>query len=769
MTLPALPTSLKANPRLGHWLSIHSDGSVSVRSGKVDLGQGISTALAQIVADGLGVELACIRMVPASTAYSPNEGVTSGSLSVQDSGSALRHVCALARNIYQAAAARRLGIEEGEVGNLVLRDGHFVCTVSQRQTSYAELADDALLAVDATSLPEMAFVFPSSGQLPRVGVSVLRADIAAKVRGGPSFVHDLRLPGMLFGRMVHPPSQFALFLAVDGAGVAAVKAMPGVVAVVQDGNFLGVIASGEYQAVQACAKLAKACRWQETAALPDVDQLGAFLRAAPLETTLVGERDAPAAPAGTPVAPSQSPDAPDHQALGAGLRSTAATYSRPFLAHASIGPACAVARFDAVVQVAPISQPAQSSHLQIWSHTQGIYNLRADLALLLNLPIGSITVQHVEGAGCYGHNGADDVAADAALLARAVPGQAVQVVWSREDELSVVPFGPAMAIDLQATLGDDGDIVQWRHEVWSNGHGLRPGRGQMPVLAAANQISQPFARQVSVNAPLSAGGGAERNAVPLYDFAQWQAISHRLLSMPVRSSALRSLGAHGNVFAAESFVDEIAHAQAADPLAYRLRQLRDPRARAVLEAVSESAGWQAWRDAKLAGARAESEAGPEGHEGDEGDGMGLAVTRYKNMGAYCAVVARVNASRELRVTDLWIAVDVGRVINPDGVRNQIEGGAIQTVSWVLKEAVRFDDTRITSTTWDTYPILKFSEVPRVMVQIINRPDQKSVGAGEATHGPVAAAIANALFDATGLRVRDMPFTPVRLQQAALAA
>ena len=543
---------------------------------------------------------------------------------------------------------------------------------------------------------------------------------------------------MLFGRVVHPPSPSARLLSVDST---AVKALPGVVAVLRDGDFLGVVASGEFQAVQACGKLAKACQWHEAAVLPDVDRLGAFLRAEPLETTLVGER----------VATPQPIEAEQNLADAGKPVTMTASYSRPFLAHASIGPACAVARLDML---------AQGPQLHIWSHTQGVYNLRADLALLMGLPAGSIIVQHAEGAGCYGHNGADDVAADAALLARAVPGQAVQVVWSREDELGVAPFGPAMAIDLQATLGPDDDIAQWRHEVWSNGHGLRPGRGPVPVLAAASQVEKPFEKQVSVNAPLLAGGGAERNAVPLYDFAQWQAVSHRLLTMPVRSSALRSLGAHGNVFAAESFLDEIAHARQIDPLALRLRHLRDPRAREVLQAAVEASGWHARRQA---GPGAQDVATAEGH------GWGLAVTRYKNKGAYCAVVARVDASRELRVTDLWIAVDVGLVINPDGVSNQIEGGAIQTVSWVLKEAVRFDDTRITSTTWDAYPILKFSEVPRVSVQIINRPDQPSLGAGEATHGPVAAAIANALFDATGLRVRDMPFTPDRLQQAALTA
>ena len=483
---------------------------------------------------------------------------------------------------------------------------------------------------------------------------------------------------------------------------------------------------------QAAGKLASLCGWTEKARLPDVQNLAGFLQAQPLETTLVGEKP-----------PLQTP-----QANAAGLVEFKASYSRPFLAHASIGPSCAVALWQADPR-----GDGEATTLEVWSHTQGIFNLRSDLALMLNLPPQAITVHHVEGAGCYGHNGADDVAADAALLARAVPGQPVQVVWSREDELGMAPFGPAMQMQLSARVDrnapDGVCIASWQHDVWSNGHGSRPGRGQVPVLLAANLIEAAFAQQVSVNAPLAAGGGAERNAVPLYAFPAFKAVSHRLLAMPVRSSALRSLGAHGNVFAAESFMDEIAHAMQQDPLAFRLRHLEDARARDVLLAAADSSGWAS-------------------QKAEDACAQGLAVSRYKGTGAYCAAVARVDASRDLRVTDLWIAVDVGLVVNPDGVANQIEGGAIQTVSWVLKEAVQFDATRITSNTWDTYPILRFSEVPRVHVQIIGRPAEKSVGAGEATHGPVAAAIANALFNATGVRVRDMPFTPDRIRQAALA-
>ncbi len=738
-----LPASLKANPRLGQWLSIKRDGTVEVRSGKVDLGQGISTALAQIVADGLGVDIGRVRMLPVSTAHSPNEGVTSGSLSVQDSGSALRQVCAEARAIYLRAAAAWFGIAPSHAGTLQVVDGQIASTLGDQtpsqttiqSTSYWALADGALLDVETSGLagPINASAVPADApdQPMAVGQSITRADIARKVSAGkvssqPSFIHDLRLPGMVFGRVLHPPSTGAELETTD---LDRINALPGVVASLRNGNFLGVVAQDEYQSVQACAKLAAVSTWRETASLPDQHRLSDFLRAQPKETSVVGEKLAV-----------------DDHARAPAVQTFAASYSRPFLAHASIGPSCAVARFD---------QTATGNRLEVWSHTQGVYNLRADLALLLGLPADTITVQHLEGAGCYGHNGADDVAADAALLARAVPGVPVQVVWSREGELACAPFGPAMVVDLRAeldgNLDTEGHIANWQHEVWSNGHGLRPGRGKSPVLLAGTLLAKSFERQVSVNAPLAAGGGAERNAVPLYDFDQWRATSHRLLTMPVRSSALRSLGAHCNVFAAESFMDEIAHGAGADPLDFRLKHLADPRVRDVLQAVAVKAGWSSQHGAL-----------------PESQGLGLAVARYKNTGAYCAVVARVDASHDLRVTDLWIAVDVGLAINPDGVVNQIEGGAIQTVSWVLKEAVRFDATRVTSRTWADYPILKFSEVPRVDVQVLNRPDQNSVGAGEATHGPVAAAIGNALFNAVGVRVRDLPMTPERLRQAALA-
>ena len=706
-----LPASLKAQPRLSQWLQLHADGTVSVRSGKVELGQGIATALAQMVAGELGVALSRIRMLPADTRHSPDEGVTAGSLSVQDSGSALRQVCAEARALLLDAAAQALGVAPDA---LEVDDGEIRVRGSTQRSSYWALADAGLLEREASGRVVPGPV-PDGGL---IGRAVPRLDIPDKVSGRPRFIHDRVLPGLLHGRIARPPSPAARLIEVD---LAAVQALPGVVATVRDGRFLGVVADSEYGAVKALRKLQAAAKWSESATLPDRHALPAFLRSQPHETQLYAEKQA-------------------EQVSPPAAQTFSASYSRPYLAHASIGPSCALARYDA-------------DALEVWTHSQGIYNLRTDLAKVLALPAERIAVQHVEGAGCYGHNGADDVACDAALLARAVPGRPVQVQWTREDELGWSPFGAAMAVDLQAEVDAGGRITRWQHAVWSNGHSSRPGRAPTPVLLAATHLENAAEPLIAINMPLAAGGGAQRNSIPVYDFPAWQAVNHRLLSMPLRTSSLRSLGAHCNVFAVESFMDEIAAALGIDPLAFRLRHLGDPRARAVLETAAQMAGWAA-RDQRSR---------------EPGRGMGLAVSRYKNTGAYCAVVAAIDAGREVRVDKLWIAVDVGLVVNPDGVRNQIEGGAIQTVSWVLKEAVQFDRTRIESNTWERYPILRFSEVPAIEIQLIDRPQEKSLGAGEATQGPVAGAIANAVADALGVRVRDMPLSTEAVTQAALAA
>jgi CO/xanthine dehydrogenase Mo-binding subunit len=696
---PKLPGSLHVNRRLGQWLRVLPEGIVEVRSGKVELGQGIATALAQIVADELDIALARVRMLPASTAASPDEAVTSGSLSVQESGTALRYACAEARAIYLQAAATRL---RAPVDKLRVIDGEIVA-VGGAHTSYWALADDALLDREAT-----AAVAPKSAHR-LVGTSVLRLDIPDKAFGRPRFVHDLELPGMLHGRVLRPPSPAAVLLSLDDSKA---RALGGVVAIVRDGSFVGVLAEREEVAVKALERLSAGAAWSEPQTLPDASALADWLRSQPVETKVVDER----------------PPEPG----AAAARTLRARYSRPYLAHASIGPSCALAEW-------------REHALHVWTHSQGVYNLRADLALALGHAADRIVVAHVEGAGCYGHNGADDVALDAALLARAVRGRPVRLVWSRADELAWSPFGPAMAIDLEADVDDSGEVVAWRHDLWSNGHSTRPGRAATPNLLAAAHLERPFERLLAINPPLPAGG-ADRNSIPLYDFPARRIVNHRLLAMPLRASALRSLGAFANVFAIESFVDELARARGEDAIAWRLRHLSDPRARAVIEAVARRAGWTAWQRR-------------------ENRGHGIGFAKYKNLGAYCAVVAEVEAEREIRVRRIVAAIDVGLAINPDGVANQIEGGAIQAASWTLKEAVRFDRTRVTTAAWEDYPILKFSEVPAVEVEIVSRPEAPWVGAGEAAQGPTAAAIANAVYDALGARVRDLPITPERIAAA----
>ena len=694
-----LPVNLAANPRLSRWLRFDAGGFVEVSPGKIEIGQGIVTALAQIAADELDIAVDRVRMMPVSTATSPNEGTTSGSLSVEQSGSAVRHAAAEARVIYLALAAQRLGVA---ADTLSIEDGTIVGP-GNLPTSYWELADAALLARDAT--PGVTGKAPAARRI--AGTAVGRLDFPDKVFGRPRFVHDMSLPGLLHGRVLKPaaPGSQLTALAPDAERVA------GVLEVVRDGSFCGIIAETEAAADAGLAALRQAASWSAAEALPDADNLVAWLKSAPAETTTVDVRRAATA---APVA-----------------RTLQRQYSRPFIAHASIAPSCAIAQWTG------------SDRVEIWSHCQGVYNLRADVALALRLPVENIIIHHVEGAGCYGHNGADDVAFDAVLLARAQPGRTVRVQWSREDELGWAPMGAAMAIELEADLDAAGEIVGWRSNVWSNGHVSRPGRSRTPTVLAASQLAQPFERFIAFNPPLANGGGAERNAVPLYDLPAWDITCHRLLAMPIRTSALRTLGAFANVFAIESFMDELAADKGEDPLAFRLRHLKDRRARAVLEAAAARAGWSSWRRRDAAG-------------------HGIGVARYKNFGAYCAVVAEIESLDQIRVRRLVAAVDVGEVINPDGIANQIEGGAIQATSWTLLEAVRFDRSRITSDSWESYPILRFSEVPAVEVEIIARPQERPLGAGEAAHSPTAAAIGNAVAHALGVRVRDLPITRERI-------
>jgi nicotinate dehydrogenase subunit B len=703
----ALPGSLAANPVLARWLDFGRDGEVTVRSGKVEYGQGIWTALTQVAAEELQVDLARVRMAPVSTSTSPDEGFTAGSRSVQDSGSALRQVCAQVRELLLAVAAARLAVDPE---TLSVADGQILAAGRPTGLSYWSLASPGTLDRAAGDpVPSRP-----AGEWTVAGRPAPRLDLPDKVTGRPRFLHDLVLPGMLFGRVVRPPSAAAELGELPDIRLGRGELL------VRDGSFVGVVADTDRAALRAARRAARAAQWklaEPRAGLPDERDLRAFLLAAPSE-------------------PQPVVDQPDPGAAATVARTLTAEFSRPFVAHASMAPSCAIARWD-------------GGSVTVWSHSQGIFALRGAIAAGLGLQATQVTVHHTEGAGVYGQNGADDAAMDAVLLARAAGGRPVRVQWTREDEMRWAPFGPAMLAQLSAGLDPAGRIVSWRQDVWSNGFVGRPGSAGEPRLLALTHSDGGRPMPPSPDGPPTGAMGSTRNAVPGYDIPDLHVTRHRLLDMPIRTSSLRSLGAHLNVFAIESFMDELAVAAGADPVRFRLDHLADPRARRVLTEAAQLAGWDT-------------------RSGRDGTGFGVAVARYKGTAGYCAAVAEVEADTDVRLRGLWLAVDVGRVINPDGVRNQVEGGAVQSASWTLREQVRFDRDGITSANWDSYPILRFTEVPEVTVRIVDS-DEDETGAGELAAGPVAGAIGNAVADAVGVRVRDLPLTTAQITKAIEAS
>ena len=704
-TQPApLPGSLQTNRMLDGWLRISADGRVTVFTGKVELGQGILTALAQIAADELDVNYERIDMISADTSRSPTEGMTAGSQSVEQSGTALHYAAAEAREILLQLAAARLGVA---TDGLTVSDG--TVSAGSAKTTYWELAQSANFKREATAKAKPK----PAARRTLIGKSVPRRDIPKKVRGEPAYVQDMRLPAMVFGRAVRPPSRRAQLEAFDEA---AVRAMPGVVAVLRDGNFLAVAAEREEQAIKAAEKMRAVAKWKESADLPPRGMaLYDHLQKLPSKDTLISVKTGSA---------------------GGGQVSTIeATYTRPYQCHASIGPSCALAQF-------------KEGRLTVWTHSQGVFPLRQHLARLTGLGESNVTAVHVEGSGCYGHNAADDVAGDAALLARATGGRPVKLQWMREDEFGWEPYGSPMVMKMQARLNTSGQVVDWRHDVWSHPHSTRPG-GPGTNLLAGSYLAKPQLLGEPLNSP-QPSGAADRNAVPLYDFPSQRVVLHYLPEMPLRTSALRTLGAYANVFAAESFIDELAVAAGADPVEFRLRHMKDARARAVIEAAAQKAGWKP------------------GAKGNGTQGRGFAFAKYKNLAAYVAIVVDVEIERtsgKVHVKRAVAAVDAGMIVNPDGVKNQIEGGIIQSTSWTLKEQLQYDNQKVLTRSWSEYPILTFPEVPAVEVVLLDRPDEKSLGTGEGSQGPTVAAIANAVANAIGRRARDLPFTPERIKAA----
>ncbi|MEM5438610.1 xanthine dehydrogenase family protein molybdopterin-binding subunit [Paraburkholderia diazotrophica] len=708
---PKLPGSLKTTPLLDAWIKIDPDGRVSACTGKAELGTGVRTALLQLAAEELDLSPDAIDLITADTGATPNEGYTAGSHTMADSGTAILNAAAQVRALLVASAASRLGVD---ASILTTRDGAIVAADGRRVT-YGEAVRHANLHRNAQ--PDAPKKAPARYAV--IGRTLPRVDIPAKVTGGASYVQDLRLPGMLHARVVRPPAYGATLASVD---TTRVEALPGVVKVVRNGSYLAVAADDEWRAIVAMRELMLAAQWHAGPPLPDPAKIHDVLMSLPAQEIGVADRHASStAPATT-------------------LR---ARYSRPYLTHGSIGPSCAVAHLD-------------NGMMTVWTHTQGVYPLRAGLAELLSMPRDKVRCVHVEGSGCYGHNGADDVAADAALIALELPGRPVRVQSMREQEHMWEPFGPAMTVDASASLDDSGAIVDWHYELWSNTHNNRienAGR-----LLAAQLLEHPFTPAPPKPIPMPEGGG-DRNSIPLYRAPNLHVQHHFLPDMPIRVSAMRSLGAHMNIFAIESFIDELAGAAHADPVAFRVKHLDDPRALDVIRATAKQFDWQprATRVEKT---------------GTSPRGTGFAFAQYKNLMAYLAIAMDVTVIRDtgdVRIERVVAAVDCGQIVNPDGVRNQIEGGILQTSSWTLFEETRFDKERITSADWSTYPIMRFSSVPKhVEVMLIDRPGLPFLGVGEAAQGPAAAALANAIYDATGVRVRELPLLAAKSKDALKA-
>jgi nicotinate dehydrogenase subunit B len=698
-----LAGSLKMTPELDAWIRIAPDGRTTVFSGKAELGQGIRTALLQVVAEELDLPPAAIEFITADTARTPDEGLTAGSHSMQDGGMALANAGANVRMLLLRQAARTW---RADAATLTTDGKGHVVGPGGRRIGYGQLA--AALDLHVEAVPNAPRRDPRGYRT--MGRSLPRVDIPAKLVGGEAYVQDMRLPGMLHARVVRGPSHGTRLV---NARLAEARRMPGVVAVVQNGDFAAVVATREWQAIRAMR----------------VAQASDYVRIVPrLPVT-----DGPQHLKTLPTREIQVLDT--HDGVRPAAHSIAASYSRPWYAHGSIGPSCAVALF-------------RDGALTVWSHSQGVFDMHRATAELVGLPPERVRVIHVPGSGCYGQNGADDVTAEAALIAMRLPGRPIRLQWMREQEFGWEPCGCGMVTKVEAAIGPDKRIAHWNYEVWSNSHNTRPV--EAGGYAVAQQVAKPFAPQEAKPIPMPEGDG-DRNANPLYVFPNMDVRYHFVPEMPLRVSALRSLGAHLNVFTIESMLDELAHAAKVDPLAFRLAHMKDERARAVMIEATRRFGWEG--RLKGGGRR----------------GCGMAFARYKNIGAYCAIAMEVEVEREtgaVTVHRVQAAIDAGQPASPDGIRNQAEGGILQSLSWALFEAVTFDESKRTSFDWGTYPIMRFEDVPgQVDVHIVDRPGLPFLGAGETAQGPTSAALANAIADATGARLRDMPLTAEKLKAA----
>jgi nicotinate dehydrogenase subunit B len=685
------------NKLIDSWIRLDAEGHLTVLSGKQELGQGIKIALIQIAAEELDIHPDRCHIINSDTGQTANEGFTAGSNSVEGSGSAIRQAAAEAKSYLLKLASQKWNVNPD---TLRVEDG-IILSQSGKKISYWKLLEGKFIEEKITG--EVAPKKPKDYNY--VGQPLKRDDIRKLVTGESHFVHDLKMPGMVHARVLHPPSYGDRLKSID---LAKVEALPGVVKVIRNGSFLAVVAEREYQAVKAREMLKDLAVWDKSPIAILHNQL-----MDDVQNTEGKPEEVEVSPG---IAKIISNSAINHQA----------DYFRPYHMHASMGPSCALALWD-------------KDELTVWTATQGVYPVRNSLADLFSMDQEKIRCIGVPGSGCYGHNGADDVSGEVALIAKELPGRHVRLQWMREDEHKWEPYGTTMAFRLSAGLDSAGKPLAWDSIVWSDSHSTRPNGSGGSFIAAR-----------SLEPPVEFGkggwsGGSHRNGIPEYSF---QAKQLHLFNYdgPLRTSSLRGLGAYANTFAMESFLDELIHKSGNDPIDFRLKNLEDPRARAVLEELAQKTNW------KLRSKSANN-------------GFGVAYARYKNATSYFAVLAEVEidkAAKNYKLKKLTGVIDSGLTINPDGLKNQTEGGMIQSASWTMMEEVQFDKNGITSVDWNSYPIMRMMDVPEVEVHIINRPETKPMGAGEAAMGPVAAAIANAVFDATGSRIRNLPIKPEKI-------
>jgi len=707
MNAPTLPALLASNPRLDQWVGFSAPGRVTVSTGRVEIGQGVLTAMLQIAAEELEVAPERILLQTGDTDLTPNEGYTAGSQSIQFGGVALRMACAEVRALFLDHAATSHGYSRAD---LAVRDGTITHRGEPTGHDYWSLAAAVDLRRDATGRSPTKTVSDYSV----VGRNAPRVDLAAKVFGGPAFIHDMVLDGMVHARVLRQPRRGATIAKIDEAGLQ--RAAKGPIEIVRHGNFLAILGTDETVVEAVAAGAPGHVAWDGVDPINPYQEEARWLLQQPSIDRMIG-----APPPSGPI-----PATSRHEA----------TYTRMHIAHASVAPSCGLAQY-------------RDGRLTVWTHSQGVYPLREALARTLKLDPVAISVKHVQGPGCYGHNGADDAATDAAVIAFHRPGQPVRVRWRREEEFAFEPVSPAMVVTTQTVLDGSGQPADWTTEIWSGRHTSRPGGGGN--LLAAEALPDPPPHPPAVEGGYPPGAGT-RNGEPLYDFPAKRIVHHLIAETPVRTSSLRGLGATLNVFAIESSMDELAERAGQDPVAYRLSVLADVRARAVVEHVARISCWQP------------------GLPSGTGRGRGVALARYKNMAAYAAVVAEVAVDESVRLVRVWCAADAGLVINPDGAINQLEGGIIHGASWALKEGVRLDTCGISSRDWESYPVLRFSEVPEVIVELVDpMADRPCLGVGEASGGPTVAAIGNAVAHALGARLCDLPLTRERVMAALLKA